>query len=151
MTDKVGESFDERLNYLIANVHPKDRGPYTDLEVARGVTEHGFGALSKPAVVKHRKPGANPTLATLKMYAEFFGVPVSYFTDNSQEARRVVLDLQNVAVLQQLQQDTDMAAHLERYGGLSSTSRRVVADLSERLRAIEEAHRATEPDDSAGP
>lgn len=149
MPDKVGESFDERLNYLIANVHPKDRGPYTDLEVARGVTEHGLGALSKPAVVKHRKPGANPTLATLKMYAEFFGVPLSYFTDTGEEARRAVLDVQNSAVLQQLQQDTDMAAHLERYGGLSSTSRKVVADLSEQLRAIETAHRARRPDESA--
>jgi hypothetical protein len=149
MAAHVGSSFNERLNYLIEHVHRTGRGPYTDTEIARGITEHGLGTLTKSAIGKHRQPGANPTLTTIKIYADFFGVSASYFTDTADAAQRAVLHVRESAVLQQLQKDTDMAEHLERYGGLSTSSRRVVADLSERLRAIEKAHRTAEQDDAA--
>lgn len=74
------QSFGDRLNYLIATVHPRGQGPYTDIDLAakvraRGVkcTSQYFGQLRKGRYV--------PSLEVAAAIAFVFGVSTDYFSD----------------------------------------------------------------------
>jgi len=77
------DEFRERLNRLFAIVHPPDRGPYTNQEVARLLRERGGPTLSHVYLWQLRTGQRdNPTRRHLQALAEFFGVPVAYFFDS---------------------------------------------------------------------
>ncbi|SBW22900.1 hypothetical protein FDG2_3287 [Candidatus Protofrankia californiensis] len=77
------DEFSKRLNGLFALVHPPDRGPYTNQEVARLLRERGGPALSHVYLWQLRTGQRdNPTRRHLQALAEFFGVPVAYFFDS---------------------------------------------------------------------
>lgn len=80
--------FAARLDYLFKNVHPRDRGPYTNAEVARaiGVSETYIGYLRSGA-------RDNPTLMQMQALADFWDVPLASFVDGG-EGDRVRDDLQ---------------------------------------------------------
>ncbi|MEU6210825.1 hypothetical protein ABZ891_13015 [Streptomyces sp. NPDC047023] len=72
-----------RLNHLFAVVHPRTRGPYTDAEIARAVTDRG-GDLSADSIAALRNGGwDDPTSKQLRSLAEVFGVPVAFFFDDA--------------------------------------------------------------------
>lgn len=124
-------SFAERLEYLIANMHPAGRGPYTDAEVSAGIAAQG-GHLSRTALGKLRKGiQRNPTLATMRALAAYFGVPTSYFTE--EDATGIQAQLA-VAVFRR---DTEVRAMALRMGRLSAESVRTLSTLSKQLVAIE--------------
>jgi transcriptional regulator with XRE-family HTH domain len=57
------------LRYLLAEVHPDNRGPYTMAEAAAGAE------VSESTLKAIKNGRGNPTFATLENLAEFFGVP----------------------------------------------------------------------------
>ncbi|MGW5445352.1 helix-turn-helix domain-containing protein [Streptomyces asiaticus] len=77
------DTFSERLNRLFEVVHPQDRGPYSNQEVAKLLHERGGPTLSHVYLWQLRTGRRdNPTRRHLEALAEFFGVPVAYFFDD---------------------------------------------------------------------
>ncbi|OLM28674.1 ESX-1 secreted protein regulator EspR [Pseudonocardia sp. Ae717_Ps2] len=77
----------DRLNRLVATVHPPERGPYTDEEVVDGIRSVGGPSLSAQ-YFNHLRHGRrdNPTKAAVEGIARFFRVPVGYlFADEFSE------------------------------------------------------------------
>ncbi len=87
----------ERLDHLFRTVHPADRGEYSYREVASMIEASGGPTISA-AYINYLRLGRrnNPTIQHLAALADFFGVPVSYFTD-AEMAERVDLELDFVA------------------------------------------------------
>ncbi|SER76764.1 helix-turn-helix domain-containing protein [Streptomyces qinglanensis] len=82
------DAFSERLNRLFEMVHPPDRGPYTNQEVAALLRERGGPTLSHVYLWQLRTGRRdNPTRRHLEGLAEFFGVPVAYFFDEDTALR----------------------------------------------------------------
>ncbi|MFF8399905.1 helix-turn-helix domain-containing protein [Streptomyces sp. NPDC016172] len=81
-TDPKEGTFAARLDRLFKTVHPADRGPFNNSEVARkvGVSPTYIGNLRTGKSV-------NPTLAQMTKLAEHFGVPVAYFVDDGEGAK----------------------------------------------------------------
>jgi transcriptional regulator with XRE-family HTH domain len=78
-------TFAERLNRLIATVHPPGRGPYTAIEVVQAVTARG-AALSTPYLSQLRSgQRTQPSIDTVSALAEFFGIRREYFTGDDPE------------------------------------------------------------------
>ncbi|BBG05726.1 transcriptional regulator with XRE-family HTH domain [Pseudonocardia autotrophica] len=83
----VTRTLGDRLNRLVATVHPPERGPYTDEEVVGGIRAVGGPSLSAQ-YFNHLRHGRrdNPTKAALEGIARFFRVPVGYlFADEFSE------------------------------------------------------------------
>ncbi|MFG2986157.1 helix-turn-helix domain-containing protein [Streptomyces sp. NPDC048258] len=87
------DTFAARLNRLFETIHPADRGPWTNAEVARAVSV-------SPTYVGNLRKGtsSNPTLAQMTALADFFGVPVKYFVDDG-EGEKVREDLALLSAL----------------------------------------------------
>jgi len=82
------DAFGERLNRLFEVVHPPDRGPYTNQEVAALLRERGGPTLSHVYLWQLRTGRRdNPTRRHLEGLAGFFGVPVAYFFDDETAAK----------------------------------------------------------------
>lgn len=100
-------SLGDRLNQLVATVHPPERGPYTDEEVVDGIRSVGGPSLSAQ-YFNHLRHGRrdNPTKAALEGIARFFRVPVGYlFADEfgeSDDADRHILTVVRRAKLEEL-------------------------------------------------
>ena len=74
-------TFADKLRYLIENVHPKDRGPFTMNEIVDGVRRNG-GSITQGYIsmlLNGTRP--NPGLKVVTDLAEFFRVPLQYFAD----------------------------------------------------------------------
>lgn len=73
-------SFATKLDWLINEVHPRGRGPYTMEEIADGVAAAG-GPYFSPAYYSHLRRGRkkNPLFDLVAGLAAFFEVPMSYF------------------------------------------------------------------------
>jgi transcriptional regulator with XRE-family HTH domain len=83
----VSPIFADRLKRLFATVHPPGRGPYTGADVIAGLKRHG-GIMSAPYLSQLRSGNrTNPSLATMKALADFFGIEVAYFTDDAYYAK----------------------------------------------------------------
>src|SRR5450755_4014700 len=94
----------EKLDRLFATTHPADRGPYTLREVADLVTQQELRKHrpGDPPPVKisfsylsQLRTGtkANPSFKQLAALAEFFEVPVTYFTGSAPEVDRIDAEL----------------------------------------------------------
>ena len=74
-----GPPFAERLRFLIDNVHPRGRGPYSQTEVVDMIRAGGgrmtTGYLSQLLSGKRKAP----SLPTVTELATFFRVPIDYF------------------------------------------------------------------------
>lgn len=73
-----------RLEYLFATVHPRNRGPYTNEEVAEGCNKAaGRKVMSTTAVWQLRKgQRTEPGYPRLVALANYFGVKPEYFYDD---------------------------------------------------------------------
>jgi transcriptional regulator with XRE-family HTH domain len=82
--------FAERLNRLFDTVQPPGRGPYRDSDVVQTLARRGL-MLSGPYLSQLRRGArTNPSIDTVEMIAEFFGVHTDYFTDAGEAYRRRV-------------------------------------------------------------
>lgn len=124
-----GRTLADRLNALVATVHPPDRGPFTDEEIVNGIREAGGPSMSV-AYLNHLRRGRrdNPTKTTLEGLARFFRVPVGHLFDDEYgevtETERQTLTIIRQAGLESL---------VEQIGALPTETRdsidRIVADL----------------------
>lgn len=122
----------DRLNHLFATVHPVDRGPFSNEEVAQAI-RHDGGEISR-AYIAYLRSGEreNPTLQHLEALAAFFGVKPSYFFDEDVAASTdAELDLL-VAM-----RNNGVRTVALRAAGLSPKGIKVIADLIERVRDLE--------------
>lgn len=72
-----------RLEHLIATVHPRNRGPYTNEEIAEGVNaKAGWKATSTTGIWQLRNgKRTEPGYPRLVAIANYFGVKPEYFYD----------------------------------------------------------------------
>ena len=137
MQDQEG-ALAERLDYLFRTVRGRGQAEYSYREEASGIVE--TGVTISPSYIWQLRTGVkdNPTKRHIEALAAFFGVPPSYFFDDS-ENERVVAEL---AVLASLR-DSGVTSLALRANGLSSASLRLIADLIERTRELEGLDPAT--------
>lgn len=123
----------DRLNRLFEIVHPADRGPFSNAEVASRLEEAGGATLSGTYIWQLRNGSRdNPTKRHLEALATFFGVPVSYFFDDSAAAQ---ID-QELAAIRQMR-DAGVEQVALRAVGLSGKSMEAVVAMIERVRELE--------------
>ncbi len=117
-------SLAEKLDRLFKVVRPAGGGEYTYDQVAEGVRQRGVSTVSA-AYVWQLRHGArdNPSLRLLEGLADFFGVPVGYFSDE-EVAARVDGQLELLASLR----DADIRHIAMRLLDVSPESRAVVAE-----------------------
>jgi transcriptional regulator with XRE-family HTH domain len=122
-----------KLNHLFETVHPANRGPYSNEEVAAGIRDQGGPTISATYIWLLRKGQRdNPTLKHLEALAGFFGVPPAYFFDDETAARvNAELGLLNAM------KDLGVQKVALRVAGLSPKSLDSIADMIERVRELE--------------
>jgi transcriptional regulator with XRE-family HTH domain len=129
----LGGTFEERLNALFETVHPPDRGPYSNHEVADMLRERVGVSVSQVYLWQLRTGRRdNPTRRHLEALATFFGVPVAYFFDDG-TADRVMAEL---AFARRLHEN-GVQRFAMRVAGLSPQSMEQVLATVEQLRAQE--------------
>lgn len=122
-------TFQVKLELLFETVHPADRGPYTNGEVADAITAQG-GAISSTYLWMLRNGKRdNPTKAHLEHLARFFGVKAGYFFDDNQEAEETLRDLRSVKAMQ----DLGVRKVAARLADFDEDGRRSVLDIIERV------------------
>lgn len=103
-------SFADKLRYLMENVHPKDRGPFTMNEIVDGIRSNG-GSITQGYIsmlLNGTRP--NPGLKVVMDLAKFFHVPLQYFQDDDafEDAVRYITWVQSV-------RDSDAASAARAY------------------------------------
>ncbi len=84
----AADSFAARLNRLFDTIYPPGRGPYASSELVRAVECRGM-ELSAPYLSQLRSGRReNPSLETMELIAEFFGIRSDYFTGRDEAYRR---------------------------------------------------------------
>lgn len=95
---RAAKTLAQKLDHLFKTVHPGGRGEYTYQEVANALQEQGGPTISATYVWQLRRGDRdNPTKRHLEALASFFGVPVSYFFDETTE--QIDAELELLAVL----------------------------------------------------
>ena len=96
----MAESFADRLNELFEPQRDPEGKSGTNVAVAKAM--HRIGFPGAPGYLSQLRNGQreNPTLAYVKALAEVFGVPLAYFTENTEEAARLREDYATLAALQ---------------------------------------------------
>ena len=89
-----------RLTHLFNTVHPADRGPYNNPEVAKAINEKAGHQVLSATYLWQLRSGkrTDPTHSRLTAIADFFGVDVAYFYEDD-AARRTDEQLRLAAAL----------------------------------------------------
>jgi len=130
----------DKLNHLFATVHPADRGPYSNEEVAVAIRGRGPTISGTYIWLLRKGERDNPTLKHLEALAAFFGVPAAYFFDDA-AAARIDAELDLLATMR----DLGVQRVAMRMAGLSPRSLDSIAEVIERVRELEGL--PTEPGD----
>jgi transcriptional regulator with XRE-family HTH domain len=123
-----------RLTHLFEKVHPANRGPYGNPEVAKAINEKAGQQVLSATYLWQLRTGkrTDPTHSRLTAIADFFGVDVAYFYEED-AARRTNSQLKLAAALanpliQQLALSAD---------GLSDDTLRAIEAMIQSARRIE--------------
>jgi transcriptional regulator with XRE-family HTH domain len=122
----------DKLNHLFATVHPAERGPYSNEEVAAAIRDRGPTISGTYIWLLRKGDRDNPTLKHLEALAAFFGVPAAYFFDDD-AAARIDAELDLLATMR----DLGVQRVAMRMAGLSSRSLESIAEVIERVRELE--------------
>ena|SRR5579863_648891 len=139
-----------RLERLFATAHPPWRGPYSTKEAVAAINE----AAGRPVISYNylyqlrRGTKTEPGHSRLAAIARFFGVPVSYFTDDEPDAARVEQQLEERGVTAALQ-DQGVRDVAFRAAGLSPGSLAAIMSVIDNARRLEGLP-AIPTDDQAG-
>jgi transcriptional regulator with XRE-family HTH domain len=124
----------ERLDRLIATVHPAGRGPYTLREIADAINSESGTNLISAAYISQLRTGrrTEPSHSRLAALARFFGVGIDYFSGETttEETNR------QLEVLTALRDDGVRSVAL-RAAGLSESSLAAVRAVIENARRLE--------------
>lgn len=129
-----------RLAYLMDIAHPPDRGPYLPDEVAE-MTQRTAHPLTA-SYVRQLRLGSrtNPTVDSLRVLAEVFGVPITFFFDERDQATlEADIDLAKALTAVDAESLTSSTA------ALSPASKKALAEIIRQLQAVQEASGASEP------
>lgn len=127
-----------RLEHLIATVHPRNRGPYTNEEIAEGVNQKaGWKATSTTGIWQLRKGArAEPGFPRLVAIANFFGVKPEYFYDEG-VARTTDEQLEVLAAMRD-KDVRDVAMRSSRLSPKSLAAVKAMIDAAYTLEGIED-------------
>lgn len=123
----------EKLNHLFHTIHPRDRGEYSNEDVAEAIRSRGGPTISATYLWQLRKGlRDNPTKKHLEALADFFGVSPAYFFDDA-AAAQIKAELELLAALR----DASVRDLALRAFGLSTESLTALAEMIERVRQLE--------------
>ncbi|WP_328919791.1 XRE family transcriptional regulator [Streptomyces sp. NBC_00208] len=123
----------DRLNRLFDTVHPLDRGPFSNAEVAELMEKRGLGKLSAQYLWLLRTGQRdNPTKRHLEALAGFFGVDPGYWFDDA-VAEKTVQELELLALLR----DAKIKNVLLRLSDVSADGKDAVLGIVESVRKSE--------------
>ena len=133
-------TFGDRLNFLFETVHPADRRPYSNEEVASAISDDGGTRISATYIWYLRKGYRdNPTIKHVEALASFFGVPAAYFF-NEDAKFQVTRELKLVQALKSVG-----AQKLAlRAGGLSDKSIESLLEMTDCIRELEGLPKTTD-------
>jgi transcriptional regulator with XRE-family HTH domain len=120
-------------------VHPRNRGPYTNEEIAEGVNKKaGWKATSTTGIWQLRKGArAEPGFPRLVAIANFFGVKPEYFYDED-VARTTDEQLEVLAAMRD-KDVRDVALRSSRLSPNSLAAVKAMIDAAYKLEGIEDA------------
>ncbi|MFC5218851.1 XRE family transcriptional regulator [Streptomyces coerulescens] len=122
-----------RLNRLFDTVHPPDRGPYSNAEVAELMEKRGLGTVSGQYLWLLRTGQRdNPTKRHLEALAAFFGVDPAYWFDDV-VAEKTVQELELLALLR----DTKVKNVLLRLSDVSADGKDAILGIVDSVRKSE--------------
>ncbi|MBW1597724.1 helix-turn-helix domain-containing protein [Streptomyces sp. JJ38] len=145
-----GRTIAERLDHLIGTIHPPDRGPLSYMEIAEAIKAKagpGGQTVSHATIQKIRKGEiTDPKVSTLTVIAGFFGVPVTYFFDDTVADRvdaKIAKVKQRVELTRAQRELADMLGDGDvrdvavRMNGLSAESLRAIRGVVDQARRLE--------------
>ncbi|WP_424534430.1 helix-turn-helix domain-containing protein [Sphaerisporangium viridialbum] len=134
MTDSGPGVLAQRLDHLFKTVHPKGRRPYSLREAAKEINEEAGESIISAAYLSQLRTGekTKPSHERLAAIARFFGVEVTYFTDD-QVAERTDSQLALVNAIR----DSGVRQLALRASGLSPETLAAILNMVEQARKIE--------------
>lgn len=122
----AGARLAEKVELLFTAVHPADRGPYDEQEVAEGIRLHG-GQIAETDIRQLRTTGHPADAARLAVIAAFFDVDPAYF--DPVRGGDIERDLRAIVAMRELQVRRIAA----RVCGLSDANLDAVAQIVEQV------------------
>lgn len=140
-----GRCLADKLNHLFAHYTPRDGQEYSNEQVAAAISARGEVKISQSYIWQLRKSKKdNPTYKHLQALAGFFGVPVSYFFDDT-VTDRVDQQLEKLRSeqlrLNEIAGSSEVQIMAMRAGELSPQRRRLVMELLNVVYREEKAER----------
>jgi transcriptional regulator with XRE-family HTH domain len=128
----------QRLDRLFATAHPPWRGSYNIKEAVAAINETaGSQVISYNYLYQLRRgTRAEPGHSRLAAIARFFGVPVTYFTDDEEAAASVEAHLEEREIAAALR-DQGVRNVAFRAAGLSAESLAAILTVIENARRLE--------------
>jgi transcriptional regulator with XRE-family HTH domain len=105
--------------------------PLSAKEISRGVEEVTGQKISESAIAYYLTGERQPSLQTGALLAQFFGVPMSYFTD--EDVSKVDADLARLQILRELKR-SNVFKVAARLGELSDADLEVLSAVIDRMR-----------------
>ena len=127
-----------RLDRLFATAHPPGRGPYSIAEAAAGINAAaGAKVISYNYLYQLRRgTRSEPGHSRLAAIARFFGVPVTYFTDDDETAAGIEEQVEVRKIAAALE-DQGVRHIAFRSAGLSAESLAAILTVIENARRLE--------------
>ncbi|TKG61505.1 helix-turn-helix domain-containing protein [Prauserella endophytica] len=145
-------SFAEKFSHLIATIHPADRGPYTDQEIAEQLH------TSRQYVWQLRRgERGEPRQSIVHEITKFFGVPDTYFSDDDvaqtvdDEITALVNRRDASAAADDPREGVEARRLAQRYLSLGPEGRAAVSSLIDSLDAYGKQSRSTRSRRKPGP
>jgi ESX-1-secreted protein regulator len=136
--DREPGTLARRLDRLFATAHPPWRGPYSINEAVAAINDAaGSRVISYNYLYQLRRgTRTEPGHSRLAAIARFFGVPVTYFTDDEETAAGVEAQLEEREITAALR-DQGVRHVAFRAAGLSADSLAAILTVIENARRLE--------------
>jgi transcriptional regulator with XRE-family HTH domain len=123
-----------KLDYLFRVMRPKGGGEYTYREVAQQINDSGTATTISASYLWQLRRGekTNPTIKHIEAIAKFFGVPPSYFLDDT-AAEQITAQLELLAAMR----DNDVREIATRVSDLSPNTLKMIKNVIENARQLE--------------